>query len=244
MPDYFADYKAAIAGGQGAPSSPLGSFPEIQGLMNAGFAGPAATGQQQANNAQGAQAYNAGLQDRAQALKDELQKHQDVLNGKNFQQVPKADGGYDFIDPYGKKITVHQYAQATGTDPVSVLKSSTNATDQQFVNDYSNINAVGSALRNNDKASLDKIAIQLYGQDPAEATVNGKVDQKKLDKINADNAKVIQQFTDKLKQFKNGDGLFKAFASYYPHVYSDLIPPGQYAQLHNPGIPGVGYSAQ
>lgn len=230
MPDYFKDYKAALASGQGTPTSPLGDFPELRQANNVNFAGPATVGQPQANAAQAAVGYNNSLNDHASALSDKLKLLTDAANGKNYQQLPKADGGFDFKDPLGNPLTVSQYAKATGSDPVSLLKSSQNSLDRQFVNDFQNTQTIANALINNDKATIDKLAIQLYGN---QDKLDDKNKQKKIDKDNQD---VANRFWESLKKMGNGDALIRNFVNYYPDVYGQASP--QSSQIHGAGLPG------
>lgn len=167
-----------------------------------------------------------------------------AANGEGFQKVPKADGGFDFVDPLGKKITVHQYAQATGTDPVKALADSNNSRDRQFVADYNHVQTLANALINNDKSSVDKIAIQLFGKDEGVTNKDAKKQQKARDDAKAYNEKVVEKFYQDLHDnYSNGDQLIKGFMQYYPEVYSDLsnvyAQPHPSNQLPNYNFPGV-----
>ncbi len=137
-------------------------------------------------------------------LKDQAQKVLDNAQGKNWQQIPKADGGYDFKDALGKPVTVAQFAQATGSDPTKLLSGSRNPLDVQHNQDFQNVDAVSKALASNDQASLQKLAIQLYGD-------NSKAPE---EQVNVDAIKKMNQ----LKKIKPAD-FYQAFMNYYPHVY-------------------------
>lgn len=137
-------------------------------------------------------------------LKDQAQKILDNAQGKNWQQVPKPDGGYDFKDATGKPVTVAEYSRATGADPAKVLAGSRNPLDLQHNQDFQKVDQVSQALAGNDQATLQKLGIQLYGD-------NSKAPD---DKVNVEALKKI----NKLKKIKPAD-LFQAFMSFYPHVY-------------------------
>jgi hypothetical protein len=98
------------------------------------------------------------------------QKHsQDILNATlqqqqqnpaNFKRVPSQDGGYNFTDGAGNKITAWQYAAATGQDMSSVLKGSQNPNDQQYIKDESILNNLSNAWYSQDPLAQDKAAQQ------------------------------------------------------------------------------------
>jgi hypothetical protein len=107
--------------------------------------------------------YDAQKQEQARGLKiadikDQIQAIKDQNDPKNYQKVRKDDGGFDFYDPTGKKIDVHQYSQVTGKSVADVLKDSENNLDIQFQQDYKTMQDVANAYANGDKGYLDKLA--------------------------------------------------------------------------------------
>lgn len=173
----------------------------------------------------------AGIDDatRVAGIKDKIAQIQYNSDPKNFKIIQKPDGGQDYADPTGKKITLLQYSQATGLKPHEVLGNSSNRLDQQYVNDYNNLQALTNAALSNDNASLQKIATQLWGD-------NGKYakDSKEQKAADAKNAQAMQR----AQQFKqsNPDDIIKKFVAYYPNIYTNLPQTGQ---IHNPStLPG------
>lgn len=162
-----------------------------------------------------------------------------AASGEGFVKQPKADGGFDFFDPYGKKITVHQYSSATNSDPVKVLADSNNSRDRQFVADYNHVQTLANALVDNNRGPVDKLAVQLFGQD-----TSGISDKTKKAAAEAQNQKIMDKFYQDLHDnYSNGDQLIKGFMQYYPEVYSDLAhvyaPQHPANQLPNYTLPGV-----
>ena len=144
--------KAAVLGSQqqGAPASPLGNFPELANFYAPSFQAAKATGAVQAGSFNtSAQVANAQA-DKVAAIKQRIQQIQDLQDPSKYQQVPKQDGGYTFLDPSGKEITAFEYARVSGKDPASVLSDSQNPIDQGFTRDYKNLNDFMSAVYNKD----------------------------------------------------------------------------------------------
>lgn len=181
-----------------APTSPLGSFPELANYFKNSFQAPTrasglsaysvgnqvAVGNQQAQDAYNRKLQISALSDKAASL--------DPTDPKNYQQVPKADGGYDFTGPGGQKISVQQYASATGSTPQKVLADSTNALDRQYVNDFSNMQKLINLSVNNDTAGRDKLAKQIGGDNLVKVLKTGNI---------------------------TPDQLIQSFQAYYPHIY-------------------------
>ena len=228
MYDQFAN---AIQVGQNTdtPASPIGNFPELAGAYKASFqAQPfavAAGGNQALGNVADANAATAAKQ-RAQAINDRLKEIQYNSDPKNFQQIQKADGGYDFKDPTGQPLTVAQFAKVQNTTPDQILKGSTNPLDQQYVNDFNNLQKIVNAKIQGDQGTVNKMAYQLYGDQSKPIT-------------DPANVKVAQQFSTYLNSMKPHD-LISAFTQYYPHVYGDQAIAQDPA--HAPNVqPGVAY---
>lgn len=150
--DRYAQLVGAIQGAQQAGgSSPLGSFPELDRLYQA-TAGLPESSQRVAGDA-----YNAGVQvvNAEAAAKAEEKRRQDMNDPSKYQQVPKDDGGYAFLDPSGKEISAFEYARITQQDPAKVLADSQNPIDMGFVQDYNNLQDFMNALRGGDTESVD-----------------------------------------------------------------------------------------
>lgn len=79
-----------------------------------------------------------------------------MLDPGNYKQVENGKGGYDFVDPNGKKITVDTYAKITGKNRADLLSDSQDPEDVAFVNDYKNLQDVLEATVNKDKAKLEE----------------------------------------------------------------------------------------
>ena len=156
----------------------------------------------QAANARQAEEYARKQQ--INDLSTKAQQYADSINGKNYIMAPKPDGGFDFKDPLGKPITVSEYARSVGTTPDKVLASSTNALDQQYINDLNTMQSIHGALMTNDNASLNKIGMQVWGD-------NTKTPEDPVNKA------AIQRAIE-LKKMKPAD-LGQMFMGYYPHIY-------------------------
>lgn len=126
-----------------APSPELQKYYDINfqlPLSNAGL--KSAVGQAESQNTQ-----------REFDVKQQSQKLQDQAEGKGYQQVPKADGGYTFLDPQGNEISAFQYSRATGKSTDSILADSQNPIDQQYTRDYNNLqDFLDATMSGNEKA--------------------------------------------------------------------------------------------
>jgi hypothetical protein len=69
-------------------------------------------------------------------LKEKAQNLKDMQDPNNYKQVLKDDGGFDFFDPAGKKISVQAYSQVVGKRPSDILAKSENSLDRQYVQDH------------------------------------------------------------------------------------------------------------
>lgn len=79
---------------------------------------------------------------------------------RNFQKIPKSDGGFAFYDPAGKEISAHDYALVTGQPVSKVLADSENPIDVAFNNDYNNLQKYMQAWQNGDRKAIDSIQKQ------------------------------------------------------------------------------------
>lgn len=202
-------FKATISGGQAvAPSaSPLGSFPELANYyaaasklpqVSAGIGALSKTAGVQYGNQLQDEEFNrqtkiGDLKDKAAQMKD-LASHPE----KYYTQKLKPDGGYDFTDPTGQKISVQEYAQAVGKQPSQVLSKSENSLDKQYLQDHKYTEDVVNAIYNNN----GKFFTDLQKSDPEEFNA-----LKKLISDSGDNEKAVQNILERFK------GL-------YPNVYS------------------------
>jgi hypothetical protein len=84
-------------------------------------------------------AAEAARQKKLTMLKEKEQAILDRTDPNKYQQVPKEDGGYTFLDPSGKQISAFDYARVTGKAPDAVLSQSQNPIDIGFVQDYQNL---------------------------------------------------------------------------------------------------------
>lgn len=106
-----------------------------------------------------AAAARAEAQAQAQAKIDEL-------NPKNFRMEPADDGGYNFYDGKGDKISVYDYARATGARPEELLKDSNNPNDQKFVRDHAVVQSLVNAMVNQDTQAIGVLRSQyMYTDD-------------------------------------------------------------------------------
>lgn len=146
-------------------------------------------------------------------ITDRMKEINDLHDPSKYQQVQKADGGYDFLDPAGNKIPVAQYARVVGKDPDQLLSNSKNPLDIQHNSDFNKIQSLVAAIADNDNAGLQKLGIRLYGD-------NTKPPE---DKVNV-------AAIDKVMQLKklNPRDTYQAFFNYYPHVYGS--PSGGFNQ--------------
>lgn len=157
--DYSGLYNAVL--GQAAAvaptDNPLGaSFaPEISSMNNASFAAPISAG---ITAGQGYKADVAVAEQKARekaALEAAVQREKDLNDPSKYQQIPKDDGGYTFLDPDGNEISAFTYSRVVNKSPDKILSDSQNPIDQGFVNDYKNLQDFMTAVRNNDTEAVD-----------------------------------------------------------------------------------------
>ena len=200
-------FRAALTGANsvGAPTdNPLGASmaPLLQNFYNAQFqqgAGSRAVGAfatDQAIKADNAsRAAEADRQAKLEESKQKIQQLQDAIEGKNYQQVKKQDGGYDYYDPLGNRVSVAAYAKATGKSPDQILKDSENSLDQQYVNDHANLTKLLGFIRNGDQQG----AKDFLAKNPGVSS---------------------KYINDNWKTPGFADQLVKQFVEAYPNVYS------------------------
>ncbi|HET8708926.1 MAG TPA: hypothetical protein VFL85_01455 [Candidatus Saccharimonadales bacterium] len=140
---------------QNAASSTIQAMAANTAMGAAGGAAGAQADQEQAD----AKARLQENQARQQQVQDAITQ---MSNPDNYQKVINNNGGYDFYNPMGEKITIGQYAKATNQYASDILKKSQDPADQQFVKDYKNLQTLGQVMQSGDKAALQK----LYKQQP------------------------------------------------------------------------------
>jgi hypothetical protein len=234
MDQFQNTLSAAVNAPAPALGNPLGASEAglLQNAMGSSFKLGGSTGAlnalsgDQADKVQNQQ--NADAVARAQQLQDLQTKQQqaaDAMNGKNFQIIPTKDGGQSYKDPLGNNITLNQYVQATGQSPDKVLANSGNKLDQQFVQDYGNLNALHTALVNNDQKALQNLGIKLYGDNSKKAT----------DPVNVAAIAKIGQFRQVSPQ-----QLVQAFVQHYPNVFTNQNS-NSYGSGNSQVVGGGGY---
>lgn len=102
----------------------------------------------------------ANLQAQKEAAAAAEKQKAALSDPKNFQKIPKSDGGFAFYDPAGKEISAHDYALVTGQPVSKVLADSENPIDVAFNNDYNNLQKYMQAWQNGDKKTIDSIQKQ------------------------------------------------------------------------------------
>jgi hypothetical protein len=141
----------ALAANQGAPQT-VAPDANLQNMYNVRFQSPFA---QAAATALG-NTDQQGLNRQENEIKSNIQKLEDKNDPSKFQVKPKDDGGYAFYDPDGNEIPAYQYAHLTGQKLSNVLSPSQNPIDQQFIQDYSNLEEYVNAWYSKDKAKLEQ----------------------------------------------------------------------------------------
>jgi hypothetical protein len=169
----LSKYREALLGvsGIGTPGATPNSTPEvqpqIQNIQNM-YKGTFQAGA--AKRAIGAVGGAAGAQADQEAAALEKQK-QDLLDPSKYRQEIDEQGGYKFFDPQGQEIDIKGFSAATGKHVTDVLKKSQNPYDRQFVQDYKQVEELGSIMQRGDKKALEK----LYKKQPGlKETLKGK----------------------------------------------------------------------
>ena len=118
----------------------------IEGAIKQGLSGGGALAGQRAQEADAA--------DKA-AREAQMRSLSDKLDPSKYRRERKADGGFAFFDPSGKEIGIDRYAQVTGLRLADILKDSENPIDQEFVNDWTNMNDLAQAMYNGDTDTIN-----------------------------------------------------------------------------------------
>lgn len=165
--------KAAVLGADNiqapTPVNPAWTSPEIGQANQIKFQLPQAVAGGNAISQQ------AGMDVKAQeeAAAFEEKRKAAMLDPGKYQQLPKADGGYTFLDPMGKEISAHDYARVTGKSIDAILSDSENPIDRGFIEDYNNLqNYMTAKLHSNSdpeaKATaeeIERIVKEQFGED-------------------------------------------------------------------------------
>lgn len=147
---------AASPNSTGANAFVQSAIGNIQNLASVGtraqaanFAGNALYGgvkQQASVDASNEEAARQAAADAAKLKLEELQQTAtDIADPKKYTRTTNNSGGYDFYAPDGTKITAQDYAKVQGKHVTEILKGSQNTKDQQFLQDYDEIKALGAA---------------------------------------------------------------------------------------------------
>lgn len=205
--DNYDALKSAVLGAtqQGAPTSPLGSFPELAKLYGSSFQLPLSSG---ATKAQAGQTdITVGNQQAAQQAQQQMaaQQLKNLQDPSKYQQIKAQDGGFKFYDPTGKEISAYDYANVTGKNPSDLLKNSENTIDKSYLQDYKNL------------------------QDYINAKIASKNDPTAADKAAAIEGQVKSQYGIDLGRMQIQD-VIGSFKQAYPTVYGSTntgVPAGQ-----------------
>lgn len=100
-------------------------------------------------------AHDAAVADAKQKAADAAQAAKDLADPNKYQRVPNKSGGYDFFAPDGTKINAQDYAQIKGQHVTDAVKGSQNTTDQAFLQDYKEVQALGDASQQGGSALQD-----------------------------------------------------------------------------------------
>lgn len=108
-----------------------------------------------ADSANAEAAHKAALKASQDKL-DELDTQVKALaDPSKYQRVVNNSGGYDFYTPTGKKISATDYAQIQGKHVTDILKGSQNTVDQNFVQDYKEVQKLGELTTQGGSALKD-----------------------------------------------------------------------------------------
>ena len=152
-------------------AGPSSYIPEVQAFAQAGSIEDAVKrGIGAGSVVAGQKAKEADAADEA-ARKAAAARIAQKMDPKNFQKVRKADGGFAFYDPDGKEISINDYASVTGLRRAEILADSENPIDQEYINDYKNMNDLAQAFYNGDQATIKSFTDanpELAGRKPAD----------------------------------------------------------------------------
>ena len=139
-----------------------------------------------------------GKQQAAAAAQKKYEEEQ--AKKTEVKRIPKADGGFDFVDGYGKPISAYDFALAKGTDVASVLADSMNPDDMRLVRDYENLRTFWQAAQMLDESGV-KVDTDKYDTDENGALVPKKGAQA-IDPKYMEAASLYKQYIDQNPQMK------------------------------------------
>jgi hypothetical protein len=102
-----------------------------------------------------------GKQQAAAAARKKYEEEQ--AKKTDVKRIPKADGGFDFVDGAGNPISAYDFALAKGTDVANVLSDSMNPDDMRLIEDYNGLKQFWSAaqkLEDMGKVDVDKFKVK------------------------------------------------------------------------------------
>jgi hypothetical protein len=141
-------------------ATPTSYIPEVANYAKAAFLDPITKqGVQAGGTLAGERGKEADQADEA-ARQKKMNELKDQLDPSKYSRVQKADGGFAFYDPSGKEIDISKYSQFTGQTRAQILKDSENPIDQEYVNDYNNMNQFAQAIYNNDTDTVNSFRAQ------------------------------------------------------------------------------------
>lgn len=104
--------------------------------------------QQAAVDSANQQASQQAAQDASkQKLQDLTQQANDLQDPSKYYRTQSKNGGWQFYAPNGKQISATSYATVKGQHVTDALKGSQSTTDQQFLQDYKEVQNLGVAMQ-------------------------------------------------------------------------------------------------
>lgn len=214
--------KQAVLGAQDiqTPSSPLGSFPELQALYRSSFQLP------QSNAAVGAGAEIAQEQVAAakRAAAEAKAREEDMKDISKYRFQKNKQGGLEAYAPDGSYVDMATLSERTGAPVPAILAKygSEDPIDLQFIEDYNNLEKFGSALLSGDS---DTVSQYLNNPNPAV--------KKRLSQYNGRDGytKLVQDFRKYYQKYYT-PGASSSFVEKYPYVPAPTSGSGSdYSQL-------------
>lgn len=108
-----------------------------------------------ADSANAQAAHDKAVADAKQQAESDAKAAKDLQDPSKYSKSVNNSGGYDFYAPDGTKISAQDYAQVTGKHVTDVLKGSQNTVDQNFVQDYKEVQKLGELTQQGGSALSD-----------------------------------------------------------------------------------------
>lgn len=141
-------------------AGPTSYIPEVTGYSRAdSMKGAISQGLSGGGSLAGQRSQEADAADKA-SRDAAMTRLQNKLDPSKYRVQRKDDGGFDFLDPEGNKIDISVYAKVTGQRLVDILKDSENPIDQEYVNDWLNMNTLMQSMYNGDAATVQSFVEQ------------------------------------------------------------------------------------